>query len=73
MSHALKYNKDYKIFRKKHIEENLWGLGLGKEFLDWTPKHDPQRENLINWTLSKFRTFSLQMNTTMDIIVYLSD
>lgn len=29
--------QNYKTFRKT-FKENLWDLGLGKEFSDWTPK-----------------------------------
>lgn len=26
------------MFRRQKPEKNLWGLGLGNEFLDWMPK-----------------------------------
>ena len=52
MDNRPKYKtENYKTHRKKSIEENLWDIGLGKDFLDkkneikkclflW-PKHEP--------------------------------
>lgn len=33
--------------------ENLYDLGLGKDFLNMTSRDEPQKKTLINWTSSK--------------------
>ena len=60
LARELPHAKDVPKFLKIIIKclyfttgENLQDLGIGKEFLDFTPKTQRIRGNLINWTSSK--------------------
>ena len=35
---------------ENNVGHKLDDLGYGKDFLDVTPRHDPQKKELINWT-----------------------
>lgn len=54
MEHGFKC-KIIEYFKKKVMEENVWDLGLGKEFLDLTQKSIIHRKKLINYTSSKLK------------------
>lgn len=41
---------------KENIGVDLHNLGLGKIFLDVTPKMEQQKKKKINWTSSKLKT-----------------
>lgn len=41
-------------------EKILKNLRLREEFLNMSPKAQCIKEKIINWTLSKFKTFSLE-------------
>lgn len=45
---------------KENIGVDLHNLGLGKIFLDVTPKMEQQKKKKINWTSSKLKTLGLQ-------------
>ena len=53
---ALKFLVKKKQKGKKYLQD----LGLGKIFLDFTPKHVAEKEKLLTWISSKFKTSVLQ-------------
>lgn len=43
----------------KFIGENIFNVGVHKDFLDGTPKYNWKGKYLKKWTLSKWKTFAL--------------
>lgn len=44
---------------EEHIGENPHYFELNKKFSDVTIKYDPKKETLVNWSLSKLKSFGV--------------
>lgn len=53
----LNMSKNSNTSRSKH--RRIYKISLGKEFLDMTQKHNPQKKTMTNYTSTKCKIFAI--------------